>query len=87
VALVRDCFFSGKSVVIDHGSGIYSMYFHLSEYKVQPGDYVEKGQVIGQAGMTGRSTAPHLHWGFRLSGARVSPDSIMALAPLLDKLQ
>ncbi len=87
IVMVRDCFFSGKSVVIDHGSGIYSMYFHLSEYKVKPGDKVEKGQVIGQAGMTGRSTASHLHWGFRLLGARVNPDSVMALAPLLDKLQ
>jgi len=79
VALVRDCFFSGNSVVLDHGLGLYSMYFHLDQAKVKEGDRVEKGQVIGLAGMTGRATGPHLHWGFRLLGARVDPDAILAL--------
>ena len=83
VVLIRDCFFSGNSIVIDHGSGIYSMYFHLSEYSVEPGQDVEKGQVIGKAGATGRSTASHLHLGFRVQGARVDPDSILALSPML----
>lgn len=79
VALVRDCFFSGKSVVLDHGLGLYSMYFHLSEVKVQQGEMVEKGQVLGLIGMSGRATGPHLHWGFRLLGARVDPEAILAL--------
>jgi murein DD-endopeptidase MepM/ murein hydrolase activator NlpD len=79
VVLVRDCFFSGNSVVLDHGLGLYSMYFHLDQVKVKEGDRVEKGQVIGLAGMTGRATGPHLHWGFRLAGARVDPDAILAL--------
>ena len=79
VALVRDCFFSGNSVVIDHGLGLYSMYFHLSEVKVTEGELVEKSQMIGLAGMSGRATGPHLHWGFRLLGARVDPDEILAL--------
>lgn len=79
VVLVRDCFFSGNSVVLDHGLGLYSMYFHLSEVKVKEGELVQKGQVIGLAGMTGRATGPHLHWGFRLLGARVDPEAILAL--------
>ncbi len=87
VVLVRDCFFSGKSVVLDHGNGIYSMYFHLSEYLVKPGDRVGKGQAIGRAGATGRSTAPHLHWGFRVVGARVDPDSVLALGPVLEEIE
>ena len=79
VVLVRDCFFSGNSVLVDHGLGLYSMYFHLDQVKVKEGDLVEKGQVLGLAGMTGRATGPHLHWGFRLLGARVDPDAILAL--------
>jgi murein DD-endopeptidase MepM/ murein hydrolase activator NlpD len=79
VVLVRDCFFSGNSVLVDHGLGLYSMYFHLDQVKVKEGDLVEKGQVLGLAGMTGRATGPHLHWGFRLLGERVDPDAILAL--------
>ena len=79
VVLVRDCFFSGNSVVVDHGLGLYSMYFHLSEVKVKEGELVEKGQVLGLIGMSGRATGPHLHWGFRLLGARVDPEAILAL--------
>jgi len=79
VVLVRDCFFSGNSVLVDHGLGLYSMYFHLSEVKVKEGEMVEKGQILGLVGMSGRATGPHLHWGFRLLGARVDPEAILAL--------
>ncbi len=73
VVLSDDLFFTGKTIVIDHGSGIFTMYFHLSEVFFREGDTVERGRVIGRAGSTGRSTGPHLHWGARLAGARVNP--------------
>jgi hypothetical protein len=73
VVLVGDFFFNGKSVVLDHGAGIYTMYFHLSEIKVEHGAAVRKGDVIALSGMSGRVTGPHLHWGARLNGARVDP--------------
>lgn len=76
VRLVADQFFSGKSVVIDHGSGLYSMYFHLSKIAVRVDDRVEKSQVIGAVGATGRASGPHLHWGVRLNGARINPLSL-----------
>ena len=73
VALVGAFFFHGRAVVIDHGLGLYTMYFHLSEVKVKAGQRVERGAVIGLAGATGRASGPHLHWGVRLAGARVDP--------------
>jgi murein DD-endopeptidase MepM/ murein hydrolase activator NlpD len=80
VVLVGDFFFSGKSLVLDHGAGLYTMYFHLSELRVQKGDEVRRGQVIGLSGMTGRVTGPHLHWGARLNGARVDPFELLKKA-------
>ncbi len=78
IRLVVDHFFSGKSVVIDHGLGLYSMYFHLSAVTVHAGERVTKSQVIGAVGATGRASGPHLHWGVRLNGARVNPLSLPA---------
>jgi murein DD-endopeptidase MepM/ murein hydrolase activator NlpD len=76
VRLVEEQFFSGKSIVVDHGMGLYSMYFHLSETDVKVGDHVTKNQVIGKVGSTGRASGPHLHWGVRFNGARVNPLSL-----------
>jgi murein DD-endopeptidase MepM/ murein hydrolase activator NlpD len=73
VVLLGDFFFSGHSLVLDHGAGLYTMYFHLAEFKVEMGVAVRKGDVIGLSGMTGRVTGPHLHWGARINGARVDP--------------
>ncbi|MEW6324929.1 MAG: M23 family metallopeptidase [Nitrospirota bacterium] len=73
VRLVADHFFSGKSVFLDHGGGLYTMYFHLASVAVAPSQRVEKGQIIGAVGATGRATGPHLHWGARLNGARINP--------------
>jgi murein DD-endopeptidase MepM/ murein hydrolase activator NlpD len=73
VVLLGDFFFSGHSLVLDHGGGLYTMYFHLSGFKVEMGAAVRKGDVIGLSGMTGRVTGPHLHWGARINGARVDP--------------
>jgi murein DD-endopeptidase MepM/ murein hydrolase activator NlpD len=77
VALVGDFFFSGHSVVLDHGGGLYTVYFHLAENKVEMGASVRKGDVIGLSGMTGRVTGPHLHWGARINGARVDPFELL----------
>jgi Peptidase family M23 len=80
VILADDLFFSGKSIILDHGWGVFTMYFHLSEVGVHPGEVVKKGQLIGRVGATGRATGPHLHWGLRLDGARVNPFSVTRLS-------
>ncbi len=77
IVLTGDFFFNGQSVVIDHGGGLFTMYFHLSEIKVKRGDLVSQGQVIGLVGQSGRATGPHLHWGARLNDARVDPFSLV----------
>ncbi|WP_447979683.1 M23 family metallopeptidase [Candidatus Nitrospira bockiana] len=80
VRLTVDHFFSGKGVFIDHGLGLYSMYFHLSEILVEEGQSVTRGQVIGKVGASGRASGPHLHWGVRVNGARVDPLSLLTLS-------
>ncbi|MBI5193094.1 MAG: M23 family metallopeptidase [Nitrospirae bacterium] len=77
VIFTGEHFFSGKSIVIDHGLGLFSMYFHLSDILVKEGQPIKKGEVIGKVGSTGRATGPHLHWGMRLNGARVNPASLL----------
>ncbi len=80
VALVRDCFASGKSIAIAHGAGLFTVYFHLSGFTVQPGDRVVRGQQIGKVGATGRVTGPHLHFGVKVVDSYVDPDSVYRLA-------
>jgi murein DD-endopeptidase MepM/ murein hydrolase activator NlpD len=77
VVLRDEFFFSGKSIVLDHGAGLYTMYFHLADFRVEEGLPVRKGDLIGLAGMSGRVTGPHLHWGARLNGARVDPFQLL----------
>jgi murein DD-endopeptidase MepM/ murein hydrolase activator NlpD len=79
VVLVDELFFTGKSVILDHGWGLFSMYFHLSEVSVKKGDRVDTGALLGRVGSTGRSTGAHLHWGVKLNGARVDPFSFLKL--------
>lgn len=79
VVLAQELFFSGNAVFIDHGLGIYSVYLHLSEIGVEVGEWVERAQLVGRAGATGRVTGPHLHWGVRAQGARVDPFSLLAI--------
>ncbi len=78
--LVEACFFSGLSVIIDHGGGIHSMYFHLSKALIDTGQIVKKGEIIGLSGSSGRVTGPHLHFGVRLDGARVNPIKLLDLS-------
>lgn len=77
VILVGDFYFNGRAVFIDHGLGLFSMYFHLLNTTVKEGETVKKGDPIGAVGRSGRATGPHLHWGVRLNGARVNPFSLV----------
>lgn len=79
VVLSEDQFFSGNSIILDHGQGIYTMFFHLSRANVRYGQAVRKGEVIGLVGQTGRASGPHLHWGARIQGARVDPVELINL--------
>ena len=73
VALFGNFFFAGGSVVLDHGGGLFTMYFHLSEIRVDKDASVRRGDILGLSGATGRVTGAHLHWGARLADARVEP--------------
>jgi murein DD-endopeptidase MepM/ murein hydrolase activator NlpD len=79
VVLVKNRFFAGNSIIIDHGQGIYTGYYHLSKFKVKKGDMVERGEVIGLAGATGRVTGPHLHFAVHVGGVGVDPMQFLAL--------
>jgi murein DD-endopeptidase MepM/ murein hydrolase activator NlpD len=79
IAVARDLYFSGNTVIIDHGLGLFSMLAHMSAIDVREGDVVKAGQVLGRVGATGRVTGPHLHWAVRAGGARVDPLSLLAL--------
>jgi murein DD-endopeptidase MepM/ murein hydrolase activator NlpD len=73
VILVGDYFFNGKTVFVDHGQGMISMFCHLSAIDVKPGEQLARGQVLGKVGATGRVTGAHLHWNVSLNDARVDP--------------
>ena len=79
VALAEDLFFSGNTVVVDHGLGIYTFYGHLSEIDVKAGDALRTGEVLGKVGATGRVTGPHLHWGLTVERARVNPLQLVSV--------
>jgi len=79
VALAEELFFSGNTVVLDHGLGIYTFYGHLSEIDVKAGDVLEAGTVLGKVGATVRVTGPHLHWGLTVERARVNPMLLVKL--------
>lgn len=79
VVLAEELFFSGNTVVLDHGLGIYTFYGHLSEIDAKVGDVLEAGALLGKVGATGRVTGAHLHWGLTVEGARVNPLQIVKL--------
>jgi murein DD-endopeptidase MepM/ murein hydrolase activator NlpD len=78
VVLAGDRYFTGNTVMIDHGLGLFSLFAHLLETSVTTGEMVRTGEVIGKVGATGRVTGPHLHWSVRLNGARIDPLSLLA---------
>jgi len=79
VTLVDHLYYNGKTIFLDHGQGLITMYCHLSEPLVNEGETVQQGQVIGLVGATGRVTGPHLHWSVSLNGYRVDPQSMMSM--------
>ena len=79
IALAAPLYFTGNTVIVDHGGRLFSVFAHLSELGVKPGDVVEPQTIVGLVGSTGRVTGPHLHWSVRLNGARVDPLSLVAV--------
>ena len=79
VVCARDLYFTGNTVIIDHGLGLFSLLAHLSRLDVKEGDLVRESQVVGLVGATGRVTGPHLHWALSVNGARVDPLSALQL--------
>ncbi len=71
VVLAEDLFFSGNTILVDHGLSLFTMYAHLSKIDCKVGDIVEKGALIGHSGNTGRVSGPHLHWGVKINGSWV----------------
>jgi len=81
VAFAGVQFLGGNSVVVDHGGGLFSIYYHLKEFSVAEGQRVSRGERIGAVGASGRAAGPHLHFGVRAAGARVDPALLFGLAP------
>jgi murein DD-endopeptidase MepM/ murein hydrolase activator NlpD len=79
IVCARDLYFTGNTVIIDHGLAMFSMLAHLSRIDVKEGDSVQASQIVGLVGATGRVTGPHLHWALSIKGARVDPLSLLAL--------
>ena len=79
VALAAPLYFTGNTVIVDHGARLFSVFAHLSEMQVKVDDIVTPDTIVGLVGATGRVTGPHLHWSVRLNGARVDPLSLVAV--------
>ena len=76
VILSRDLFYTGQAVYVDHGLGLITGYYHLSKREVSEGQWVEKGEVVGLVGATGRVTGSHLHWSVFVQGVSLDPLSL-----------
>jgi murein DD-endopeptidase MepM/ murein hydrolase activator NlpD len=88
VVLAADFYFTGNTVIVDHGLGLFSVFAHLSRVAVGEGMPISGGDLLGEAGATGRVTGPHLHWGVRLSDATVDPLSLVSgLSSLVEQLE
>jgi murein DD-endopeptidase MepM/ murein hydrolase activator NlpD len=77
VVLARELYYSGNTVIVDHGGGLFTIYAHLSEFRVRELDTAEAGQVIGLSGATGRVTGPHLHWGAKIGNLPFDPTALL----------
>ncbi len=79
VVMVRDCYTSGNTVLVEHGAGLITSYFHMSKFLVKPGQEVKRGELLGLVGKTGRVTGPHLHFGAHIGMLWVNPQALLAL--------
>jgi murein DD-endopeptidase MepM/ murein hydrolase activator NlpD len=79
VALVGDFFYGGHAIIVQHGLGLMTIYYHLSRSLVAVGDTVARGQIIGRVGATGRVTGPHLHWGAQYGSIAFDPIDLLKL--------
>jgi len=77
VALAEELFYPGKGVIVDHGDGLFTVYYHLSEIQVHKGQTVKKGERVGLSGHTGRATGPHLFFAVRWRNARIDPQWVL----------
>ena len=77
MVLIGDFFYTGITIILDHGYGLFSSYAHMSGVKVKVGDLIEQSQTIGLVGATGRVTGPHLHWTVYFDGNKVNPESLI----------
>lgn len=79
VVMSRDAYASGNTVLVHHGASLYTAYFHLSAMDVKDGERVERGQLLGKVGATGRVTGPHLHWGVKVDDLWVDGETLLKL--------
>ena len=77
VVLAEDLYYSGNTVLVDHGGGLFTIYAHLSEIGAEVGETIEAGRVIGLSGATGRVTGPHLHWGAKIGNRPFDPQALL----------
>ncbi|WP_258238481.1 M23 family metallopeptidase [Arcobacter sp. CECT 8986] len=83
VVLTKNRFYAGNSIIINHGQGVYTCYYHLSKFLVKPNQKVKRGEVIALSGKTGRVTGPHLHFSTRVNSIQVDP---LQLIKILNEL-
>ena len=83
VRMAEDLFFAGKHVIVDHGKGLFTSYSHLSEFRVSPGQLIDRGTVVGLAGASGRANGPHLHWGAKLNGVNINPMQLLDISNIV----
>ena len=81
VTLAKDLYYSGNTLIMDHGMGVFSTFLHLDSINVKVGEYVEQGKPIGTIGATGRATGPHLDWRINLGKMRLDPQTIVTVQP------
>lgn len=77
VVLARELYYSGNTLLIDHGGGLFTVYAHLSEFRMAEGDEAAAGQLVGLSGATGRVTGPHLHWGAKIGDRPFDPTALL----------
>jgi murein DD-endopeptidase MepM/ murein hydrolase activator NlpD len=77
VVVADDLYYSGGTVVVDHGGGLFTLYAHLSSIDAVEGATVAAGEIVGRSGSTGRVTGPHLHWGAKIGDVPFDPRALL----------